>query len=142
MDLETLLQYIDIGNEDQDIEFKSATWTLPKDVWETVSAFANTEGGYIILGVSETSQGMNISGVIDPNQLIKEFWDGHNNSQKLSTPICGNSDMQIQAIEENNLVIIRIPRASRIHRPVYINNNPMTGTYKRNYEGDYRCSAS
>ena len=142
MDLETLLQYIDIGNEDQDIEFKSATWTLPKDVWETVSAFANTEGGYIILGVSETSQGMNISGVIDPNQLIKEFWDGHNNSQKLSTPICGNSDMQIQAIEENNLVIIRIPRASRIQRPVYINNNPMTGTYKRNYEGDYRCSAS
>jgi ATP-dependent DNA helicase RecG len=141
MDLETLLQYIDIGNEDQDIEFKSATWNLPKDVWETVSAFANTEGGYIILGVSETRQGLNISGVIDPNQLIKEFWDGHNNSQKLSVPICGNSDIQIQAIDENNLVIIRIPRASRIQRPVYINNNPMTGTYKRNYEGDYRCSA-
>lgn len=33
-----------------------------------------------------------------------------------------------------------MPRAERRQRPVYINGNPLTGTYKRNYEGDYRCN--
>jgi ATP-dependent DNA helicase RecG len=28
----------------------------------------------------------------------------------------------------------------RQQRPVFINGNPLLGTYKRNYEGDYRCS--
>ena len=32
-----------------------------------------------------------------------------------------------------------MPRASRHQRPVYLGKNPLTGTYRRNYEGDYRC---
>ncbi len=80
MDLDTLLEHIDIG-EDQDIEFKSAENTLPKNIWSTVSAFANTDGGYIILGVSETDDGFIVSGVKNPKKLI--FWNNPNNSEKL-----------------------------------------------------------
>ncbi len=137
MDLETLLQDL---VEDQDIECKSADGGLPKALWETVSAFANTDGGHIILGVSESQGGLRISGVRNPKGLLKIFWDNHNNLQKLSSPICSNSDVQVQEIEGNKLVIIRVPKATRTQRPVYINNNPMTGTYKRNFEGDYRCT--
>lgn len=76
MDSETLLQHINLG-EDQDIEFKSADGGLPNDVWETISAFANTDGGYIVLGVSEGRGGLTISGVSKPEGLLKNFWNNH-----------------------------------------------------------------
>ncbi|CCI32172.1 AlbA family DNA-binding domain-containing protein [Microcystis sp. T1-4] len=138
MEIDTILQQIDIG-EDQEYEFKSAEGGLPKDIWETLSAFANTDGGYIILGVSEKKPRLEITGVRNPKNLQQEFWDNHNNRQKLNISICSNSDVEVKKINEYQLLIIHIPRATRTQRPVYINNNPMTGTYKRNYEGDYRC---
>ena len=106
MDLETLLDRINLG-EDQDIEFKSADGGFPNEVWKTVSAFANTDGGYIVLGVTENRNRFEISGVRNPNVLLKEFWNNHNNLQKLSFSICGNSDVQTLKIEDRNLVIIR-----------------------------------
>ncbi|MEG4800214.1 putative DNA binding domain-containing protein [Microcoleus sp. ARI1-B5] len=139
MDLETLLDRINLG-EDQDIEFKSADGGFPNEVWKTVSAFANTDGGYIVLGVTENRNRFEISGVRNPNVLLKEFWNNHNNLQKLSFSICGNSDVQTLKIEDRNLVIIKVPRATRTQRPVYLNKNPMMGTYKRNHDGDYPCT--
>ncbi|MCA2828558.1 MAG: putative DNA binding domain-containing protein [Microcystis sp. M086S1] len=139
MEIDTLLQQIDIG-EDQEYEFKSAEGGLPKDIWETLSAFANTDGGYIILGVSEKHGKLNITGINNPQNYQKIFWDTHNNSQKLNIALCSNSDVQVRLINHRNLLLIHVPRASRIQRPVYINNNPITGTYKRNHEGDYLCS--
>ncbi|MBP5974038.1 putative DNA binding domain-containing protein [Brasilonema sp. CT11] len=139
MDLETLLQHINFG-EDEDIEFKSADGNLPNDMWETASAFANTDGGNIILGVSQGKSGFTISGVRNLDGLLNNFWNNHNNSQKLSTPICSNSDVQVLKVGVHNLVVVRVPKAIRTQRPVYIKNNPMTGTFKRNFEGDYRCT--
>ncbi|MFY7999283.1 MAG: ATP-binding protein [Candidatus Kapaibacteriota bacterium] len=35
--------------------------------------------------------------------------------------------------------MITVPRATRHQRPVYIGTNPLSGTYRRNGEGDYKC---
>lgn len=136
MNLEELLNRIDIG-EDQDTEFKSAKGGLPKSLWESLSAFANTDGGYLILGVTKD---LEIEGVSNPEGLLKTFWDGHNNPQKVSYPASSQADIQVLEIDSAKVVIIHVPRIHRSHRPVYINGNPMLGTYKRNFEGDYRCT--
>lgn len=139
MDAETLIQKINLG-EGEDIEFKAAGGGFPKDVWESLSAFANTDGGYIVLGVSQNKDGFEVTGIRNPNVILKTFWDSHNNEQKLSTPICSNSHVETQEIDGHKIILIKVPRAARTQRPVYINGNPLTGTYKRNYEGDYRCT--
>jgi ATP-dependent DNA helicase RecG len=139
MDIDALLENLDLG-EDQELEFKSAADGLPKSVWESVSAFANTDGGYIVLGVSEGKDGAVISGIKNADRQIQDFWNQHNNPQKLNVPICTNADVTRSQVEGKTLIIIQVPRASRTQKPVYVNNNPKTGTYKRNHEGDYVCS--
>lgn len=137
--IEEILARLEIG-EDQDVEFKLGDGGLPRSLWESLSAFANSEGGVIVLGVAEQGDRHELVGVRSPATLIKAFWDAHNNPQKLSTPICMDNDVGVTTIEGKDVLVIRVPRASRAQRPVFINGNPLAGTFKRNFEGDYHCT--
>ena len=53
------------GYEWTDFECKKAQRDVPKDAYTTVSAFANTEGGWLLLGVSESAGRLEVTG-IDP----------------------------------------------------------------------------
>lgn len=136
-----LLEKIKLG-ENSKVEFKSAKGGLPKSMWESVSAFANTNGGYIILGVEEEKHKFKLGSLKNSLSLIKDFWNLHNSSQKLSSPVCSEDDVSIFTINENEVLVIYIPIANRRERPIFINGNPYLGTYKRNNDGDYRCTKS
>ena len=45
-------------------------------------------------------------------------------------------------VGDDLVIVISVPKARRDERPVYINNDMLKGTYKRNGEGDYHCSPS
>ena len=127
--------------ENNRIEAKKAIGGLPRSIWETYSAFANTLGGIILLGVEEhADKSLHPVGLPDPEKLIKDFWDTVNNSGKVSTNILSDKDVTIEDIDGKRIVSIYVPRAQRNDKPVYIDNNPLTGSYRRNGEGDYKCT--
>ena len=66
-------------------EFKEAYDSLPKNLFETVCAFLNTDGGTILLGVNNRGK---ITGVKEDavEKLKKDLANLSNNSQKISPP--------------------------------------------------------
>lgn len=124
------------------LEAKLAKGGVPASVWETYSAFANTEGGTIMLGVRETADGsLEVEGLADPEGLCKKFWDGVNNPSKVSANLLTNEDVSLVEAEGKTYLRINVPRAPRQLKPVYVSGDQARGTYRRNGEGDYHCSA-
>ena len=127
--------------ENNRIEAKKAIGGLPRSIWETYSAFANTLGGIILLGVEEhADKSLHPVDLPDPEKLIKDFWDIVNNANKVSANILSDKDVTIEDIGGKRIVAIRVPRAQRSDKPVYIDGNPLSGSYRRNGEGDYKCT--
>ncbi len=127
--------------ENNRIEVKKAQGGLPNSIWETYSSFANTLGGIILLGVAEAEDKSLVPvGLPDPEKLIKDFWNIINNQNKVNINILTSSDIFIQETDGKSIVVINVPRAQRFYKPVYINGNPVSGTYRRNGEGDYHVN--
>lgn len=126
--------------ENNRIEAKKALGGLPESIWETYSAFANTLGGIILLGVEELpDKSLHAIHLPDPEKLIKAFWNIVNNPQKTSVNILSSKDVYVQNVDDKQIVVINVPRAERSYKPVYVDGNPLY-TYRRNGEGDYKCT--
>lgn len=127
--------------ENNQLEAKSAKGGFPGSFWKTYSAFANSDGGIILLGVKENNDGsLRPEKGINAAKLRKEFWTMVNNRQKISANIVTDSMVTIETIDGNEILVVKVPRADRIARPVYVGLDPKSGTYRRNYDGDYHCS--
>ena len=109
-------------------EAKQAEKEVPKSIWETYSAFANTIGGTILLGVEEHRNGKDpgkryeIHGVEDADKIKKDFWNTVNSS-KVSRNILVDSNVEAVDMDGRWVVCIRVPQADWRDKPIYLNEN-------------------
>lgn len=137
IDLNRLEQY----RENNRIEAKKAVGGLPQSIWETYSAFANTLGGLILLGVEELEdKSLHAIRLPDPEELVRAFWTAVNDPKIASVNVLSKKDVMIEPVGDERIVVIRVPRAKRAERPVFVGGN-FDNCYRRSGEGDYRCSA-
>lgn len=132
-----------VNKENSQIEAKCCQYALPNSIWETYSAFANTNGGVIILGASEDkiTHELSITGIDQPEKVKKEFWDNINNPRKVSNNLLLDSDFNEFKLDDGKTIfIIHVPKARLELRPVHINDDMINGSYKRNHEGDYHLT--
>lgn len=138
-----MLDFENLGNyrENNRIEAKQALGGLPESIWETYSAFANADGGIILLGVEELpDKTLHAMDLLDPQWLIDDFHAILNDPVQVSVNILTEEDIQIHTIDGKHIIAITVPQADARCRPVYVGGDVIRGTYRRNGEGDYRCS--
>ena len=137
LDFDNLQKY----RENNRIEAKQALGGLPESIWETYSAFANAEGGMILLGVEELEdKSLHALDLLDPQWLIEDFLTILNDPTQVSVNILTQEDIQIHEVNGNHIISISVPKADPRCRPVYVGGDVIRGTYRRSGEGDYRCS--
>ncbi len=131
-------------SEGNDLEVKAALGRdgrgqLPRSFWETYSAMANSDGGVVLLGIEEKGGGFSVHGLKDVAKVQKAIWDGANDKGQVSVNLFRSSMIEVVPVDGKPVLKVAVPRARRNQRPVYVGSNPLTGTFQRHYEGDYRC---
>ena len=121
--------------ENEHLEFKSGERGLPNSLWETYSAFANTSGGIIIVGVRDNGT---IEGISQSDKRLQDFTNNINNPGKCSINLCTAA---IITIDEKEVLAIEVSPATPEQKPVFLNNNPMN-CFSRQNEGDFKCKES
>lgn len=127
------------------LECKKAQSNVPVDVWKTYSAFANTYGGTILLGIVEhlkekdLQKRFQIVGVEDSRKIVTDFWNTIN-SNKVNENILSDSDVEVINVDGKEVVCIHVPQADWSIKPIFLNNDIYKGTFRRNHEGDYHCN--
>ncbi len=123
-----------------DVEFKAAQRDVPKSAYESVSAFSNTAGGWLVFGVEEKTKGsgqFEVVGVIEADKVQNNFLTVLRSREKFNRVI-ETSESHLSS-EEKTLLIFYIPEVHRREKPVYLNGD-IRKTYIRSGGGDMHCS--
>jgi ATP-dependent DNA helicase RecG len=120
-------------------EVKEAQSELPKNIWETVSAFANTAGGWIVLGVAESKVNgqsqYSITGVHNAEKLEQDFITTARSRTKFNAVL--NVAAKMYTFDGKIVLLFHI--LSSPFKPIYFNHN-IENTYIRSGSGDQRAT--
>lgn len=152
MIINQLIQYITNNSltelqESADIECKLAggrngIGELPNSFWETYSAFANTNGGVLILGVKEhkKTNTFEVIGIENTHKIKDAIFKIANNKNKVNYNLLTDSDIYEWEIDNKTILLVSVRRASRKQQPIFLNGNPFGNTFIRQHEGDFKLT--
>jgi ATP-dependent DNA helicase RecG len=126
------------GTEWNDWEVKAATHSVPESAYETVSAFANTAGGYLVFGAREAGGKFDILGVIEVDKVLSAFLTSIRGGQKLNKVI----DVAESMIDcdGRTVLVFFVPEVHRRDKPIMLNND-LGKAFVRRGSSDQRCTS-
>ena len=128
--------------EKANLECKAAANSLPKDFWKSFSAFSNTQGGFILLGISEKKGGeFCITGVSDARKIVDDLYSQARSGQKVSCHYLNDDCVLYEndIFAEKSVIAIYVQKAENNSIPVYLNGD-ITNAYVRLNTGDHKLS--
>ena len=111
LDIKNLKFYLERG-EGIALEYKKATSQIPKSVYETVVAFANRQGGMLLLGVDNNGKVIGVEK--DKIEKMKSDFTTAINSSKVQPSMY--LDINDLEIEGKSIIYINVPESSQVHR--------------------------
>ncbi|ETR67945.1 MAG: AAA domain-containing protein, partial [Candidatus Magnetoglobus multicellularis str. Araruama] len=135
---EELIQRIKT-NEWNDFECKKSQQGVSQDAYRTVSAFANTCGGYLIFGVQERNERLEIVGVQKSDKVQNDFLSALRTGDRLNHIIHVKEDRF--DIDGKTVLVFYIPESRRSEKPVYLKGD-IRLSYIRRGAGDEKCTQS
>ncbi|MBL7491565.1 putative DNA binding domain-containing protein [Frankia sp. AgB1.9] len=125
-----------LGRDNYRVEVKKARGGMPTTLHETISAFANADGGTIILGVDEKAS-FEVTGLLDPDGIRDRF-----------VGLCRSMEPAIAApvdivdMSGSKVLVAEIPGVPREHRPCHLASMaPWDSSFVRMSDGDRKLSA-
>lgn len=123
-----------IDLEWEDFEVKEAKSEVPSSSWETVSAFSNSSGGWLIFGVKQNGQYFETVKISNPEKIEQDFLNVLRSRQKFNVII--NPTCMKHVIDNNTVLGFYIPVSP--NKPVYFNTQ--SNTFIRRGSGDQRAT--
>lgn len=119
-----------IGAEPQTIELKSAEHGCPASVCETMSAFANGQGGTLLLGVDDSGQCVDIDAPTVAKTLAQRAADDMEPAIR--------AEVSIEVVDEHHRVVrMDVPEVPPSQKPCHVKaKGTYGGSYIRGADGD------
>lgn len=127
------------GLEWNDFECKRAQRGVPEDAYKTVSAFANTAGGWLVFGVSEVNHRLEVTGVEEPDKVQNDFLAVLRGGQKLNRVV--TVEAHRFEVDGKHVFAFHVPEMARAEKPLYLKGDPRQ-SYVRRGAGDEQCTQS